>query len=407
MSMTPPADPPRFVLPGSEPVEPASTDPVATDPVATDPASAPEAGQPTPVVEDQPSGEPAAPDSSSEPTLEEAIAAALAAPDEPVSPEAGIPAPAEGEPGAGVDPSSPAPDGTSVDPSAPTSTPHPTDDLLDLGDGIIVSQEDLRQQVLWYQSLTPYQQSLVEQITLNPGSVTSAAPQNPSAASGSGVPAPVGPLPGAGSFSEYPAVGQPGIPVQPQTQTVREQLGELADLAPGLATVLEAQEQRLAAQQAEIQRYQQFQAEQAQAQMMAERERIAEGVRAGDSQFAESHPELSPVDLHHIRQTALQSGLMATQMPLHGNDASKAYAATLETVMWADPKYRNLLIQQQATEVARRQAETAERRENASSLAGSTGSVTRESQSAPALQTSENLQMGMREYIAKAIAEIS
>jgi len=418
MSMTPPAEPPRFVLPGSESADPAVTDPAAADPAAADPAvTDPTTVDPaTTTPEGQPVVDPAAVDpilsKSSEQTLEEAIAAALAAPDEPVSPEAGIPAPVDGEPGVGAGvPSSPAP-GTPTDPTDPASSAtesHPTDNLIDLGNGLVLSADDLRELALWSQSLTPQQQALVEQVTLNPGLVAPAAPPYPSAASGSGVPAPVGPPPGAGSFSQYPAVGQPGIPLQPQPQpgnvpSIREQLGEIAEIAPGLATVLETQEQRLAAQQAEIQRYQQFQAEQAQRQIAAEREQIAEGVRAGDAQFIESHPELSEVDIHYIRNTALQSGLMATQMPLHGNDAAKAYQATLETIMWSDPKYRNLLVQQQATEVARRQAEVAERRENASALTGNPGSVPRESQSAPALQTPEGRQMGMREYIAQAIA---
>jgi len=190
------------------------------------------------------------------------------------------------------------------------------------------------------------------------------------------------------------------MPIAPATSPVREKLGELADLAPGLAEILEAQQAEVESQRNQIARYQ---AEQAQAQLAAEREHLSKGIEIGDEQFVTSHPELTPVDLHHIRQSALNSGLMAVQLPKHGGNATEAYKATLETVMWADPKYRDLLVHQQATEIARQQATTAERRENAAALAGNTGSVPRESQTAPALQTPEGRQIGMREYIAAAL----
>lgn len=414
MSMTPPADTPRFSLPGSEPVQEA-VDPNLTDPTAVEPTEPTE-----PVVDGVADGGaegaeggagplPADPDNVyAEDTLEAAIAAVLAAPDgdpAPVAPEAGNPAPADGAV-AGSEASS-----VSSDP-ADLSTPHPTDDLLDLGNGIVIPKADAADLVLWAQSLTPEDRAAVESV-LNP----SAPSPYPSAASGSGTPAPVGPPSGAGSF--YPAPGQPGMPIQPaqvpapipptpQPLAIREKLGELAEVVPGLAEILEAQQAQVEAQQAEIFRYQQaqanIQAQQAAEQIAAERTRIAEGVRVGDAEFVAAHPELSPQDIHFIRTSALESGLMTVQMPRNGNNATEAYKATLETIMWSDPKYRDLLVQQQAVEVAQRQRETAERRENASALAGNAGSVTRDPQSAPEYQTAEGRQMGMREYIAAAIS---
>jgi len=399
MSVTPPAEPPRFVLPGSEPVEEAVVDPTATDattPVdgdaVTDDAQA-GAQEPTPV--ETPAGE-YAPGS-----LEAAIAAVLDAPDDAPDPlEAGNPAPADGEAGSEVPSLSSDPAGSTT----PTSTPHPTDDLIDLGDGLVAPRSEVADLLQWAQSLSPEDQAAIEAL-LNP----SAPSPYPSAASGSGSPAPVGPPSGAGSFyppagypGQYPAPGQPGMPIAPAPtpSPVREKLGELADLAPGLAEILEAQQAEVESQRNQIARYQ---AEQAQAQLAAEREHLSKGIEIGDEQFTTAHPELTPVDLHHIRQSALNSGLMAVQLPKHGGNATEAYKATLETVMWADPKYRDLLVHQQATEIARQQATTAERRENAAALSGNTGSVPRESQSAPALQTPEGRQIGMREYIAAAL----
>jgi len=398
MSMTPPAEPPRFSLPGSEPVEEAVVDPTATDATTpVDGAVVDDAQELAPV--ETPAGD-YAPDS-----LEAAIAAALDAPDDAPDPlEAGNPAPADGEAGSEVSSLSSDPAGSTDD-----LTPHPTDDLIDLGNGLVVPRSEVVDLLQWAQSLTPEDQAAVE-AALNP----SAPSPYPSAASGSGTPAPVGPPSGAGSFyppasypgqyppAGYPAPGQPGMPIAPAptTSPIREKLGELADVVPGLADILEAQQAEVESQRNQIARYQ---AEQAQAQLAVERERIAQGVQAGDEQFVTAHPELTPVDLHHIRQSALNSGLMSVQLPKHGGNATEAYKATLETVMWADPKYRDLLVHQQATEIARQQAATAERRENAAALSGSTGSVPRESQSAPALQTPEGRQIGMREYIAAAL----
>lgn len=419
MSVTPPAEPPRFVLPGSEPADQVAdqaTDPIL-DPAVIDPA--------VPVDQDAEGGAedgagplPVDPDHlHAEDTLEAAIAAALAAPDDAptVAPVAGNPAPAEGVV-AGSEASSLSSDPADLDPStASAGTPHPTDDLLDLGNGLVVSKAEATELLLWAQSLTPEEQAAVEAITQ-----PSAPSPYPSAASGSGTPAPVGPPAGAGSF--YPAPGQPGMPIQPganlppapaftpapQPLAIREKLGELAEVVPGLAEILETQQAQVEAQQAEIYRYQQaqasMQAQQAQEQIAAERSRIAEGVRTGDAEFIASHPELSPEDVHYIRTSALESGLMTVQMPKNNNNAAEAYKATLETIMWSDPKYRDLLVQQQAVEVAQRQREVAERRANASALAGNPGSVTRDPQSAPEHLTPEGRQMGMREYIAAAIS---
>jgi len=424
MSVTPPAEPPRFVLPGSEPADDQITDPAldpTLDPAAIDPA--------VPVDQDAEGGAedgagplPVDPDHlHAEDTLEAAIAAALAAPDDAptVTPVAGNPAPVEGVV-AGSEASSLSSDPADLDsPPASTGTPHPTDDLLDLGNGLVVSKTEATELLLWAQSLTPEEQAAVEAVTQ-----PSAPSPYPSAASGSGTPAPVGPPAGAGSF--YPAPGQPGMPIQPganlppvpvpapaytpapQPLAIREKLGELAEVVPGLAEILEAQQAQVEAQQAEIYRYQQaqasMQAQQAQEQIAAERSRIAEGVRTGDAEFIASHPELSPEDVHYIRTSALESGLMTVQMPKNNNNAAEAYKATLETIMWSDPKYRDLLVQQQAVEVAHRQREVAERRANASALAGNPGSVTRDPQSAPEHLTPEGRQMGMREYIAAAIS---
>lgn len=416
MSMTPPVDPPRFTLPGSEPVEEAGADPTVTNPTAVEPTEPTE-----PVVDGgaeagttPPGPLPSDPDNIyAEDTLEAAIAAVLQAPEgepAPVAPDAGNPAPAEGVV-AGSEASSLSSDPANLDSSVPG---HPTDDLLDLGDGLVVSKTEAANLLLWAQSLTPEQASAVEQITIQSSGYQSSAPSPyPSAASGSGTPAPVGPPAGAGPV--YPAAGQPGMPIQPastppapQAPSIREKLGELAEVVPGLAEVLEAQQAQVEAQQAEIYRYQQaqanIQAQQAQEQIAAERSRIAEGVRLGDAEFIASHPELSPQDLHYIRTSALESGLMTVQMPKNNNNATEAYKATLETIMWSDPKYRDLLVQQQAVEVAQRQRETAERRDNASALSGNSGSVTRDPQSAPEYQTPEGRQMGMREYIAAAIS---
>jgi len=409
MSVTPPAEPPRFVLPGSEPADPATPDPTTpVDGDVVDPAAGPVV-EPTDVQEPTPTDPPAgeyAPGS-----LEAAIAAVLDAPDDAPDPlEAGNPAPADGEAGSEVPSLSSDPAGSTDATGSTSATPHPTDDLIDLGDGLVAPRSEVADLLQWAQSLSPEDQAAIEAL-LNP----SAPSPYPSAASGSGSPAPVGPPSGAGSFyppqpgypGQYPpaaylAPGQPGMPIAPAPtpSPVREKLGELADLAPGLAEILEAQQAEVESQRNQIARYQ---AEQAQAQLAAEREHLSKGIEIGDEQFVTSHPELTPVDLHHIRQSALNSGLMAVQLPKHGGNATEAYKATLETVMWADPKYRDLLVHQQATEIARQQATTAERRENAAALAGNTGSVPRESQTAPALQTPEGRQIGMREYIAAAL----
>lgn len=403
MSVTPPAEPPRFVLPGSEPVEEAVVDPTATD--ATTPvdgeavADDAQAGAQEPAPTDPPAGD-YAPGS-----LEAAIAAVLDAPDDAPAPlEAGNPAPADGEAGSEVSSLSSDPAGSTDATGSDAPAPHPTDDLIDLGDGLVAPRSEVADLLQWAQSLSPEDQAAIEAL-LNP----SAPSPYPSAASGSGSPAPVGPPAGAGySYppagypGQYPAPGQPGMPIAPAPtpSPVREKLGELADLAPGLAEILEAQQAEVESQRNQIARYQ---AEQAQAQLAAEREHLSKGIEIGDEQFTTAHPELTPVDLHHIRQSALNSGLMAVQLPKHGGNATEAYKATLETVMWADPKYRDLLVHQQATEIARQRATTAERRENAAALSGNTGSVPRESQSAPALQTPEGRQIGMREYIAAAL----
>lgn len=408
MSNLPPAEPPRFIMPGSTTAnDPAAgaTDPVTTDPALSstegaDPAAADPAGQPATPAADPATPSPAEPSAPEYDTLEAAIAAAINTPEgEPISLDAGNPAPEDGDAGSEGSslPSDPA---GSTDADIPPADPHPVDDLIDLGGGKVWSKSEAAEFYDWLQTLTPEDQRAIEAIT-NP----SAPSPYPSAASGSGTPAPVGPPAGAGSYypGQYPAAGQPGMPLPPvpTASPIREKLGELAEVVPGLAEILEAQQAQVEAQRDQIARYQ---AEQAQQQFAAEQARIAEGVRAGDEQFVAAHPELAPTDLHYIRQQALQSGLMAAQLPKHGGNPVEAYKATLETVMWADERYRDILVQQQATEIARRQAETAERRENASALSGNAGSVPRESQSAPALQTPEGRRLGMREYIAAALA---
>jgi len=98
MSNLPPTEPPRFVLPGSEPADPATPDPTTpVDGDVVDPAAGPVV-EPTDVQEPAPTDPPAgdyAPGS-----LEAAIAAVLDAPDDAPAPlEAGNPAPADGEAG--------------------------------------------------------------------------------------------------------------------------------------------------------------------------------------------------------------------------------------------------------------------------------------------------------------------
>lgn len=416
MSDTPTnTDPPRFTLPGAP--DPAAAG-VVDDPGTPDPADTPTSvegdggGGP---LDSIPTGE----STPAEPTLEDAIAKALGLD----SPDTGIPAPVDGEPASGegssilpdAGSSTTTPDGSApVEPVTGEPASHPTDDLIDLGDGIVTNRSDLVNLLEWANSLTPEEQARVEQALRNP----SAPSPYPSAASGSGTPAPYGPPAGAGVAPYppvgYPAAGQPGMPVAPgmapgvpgqptplDPSTITEKLGELAEVIPGLPEILAQQQQAILDQQAQIARFQQAQAQQADAQLNAERERIAQGVRAGEAAFIEAYPQLAATDLHYIAQQAAQSGLMAAQMPKFNGDASAAYKATLETIMWSDEKYRSMLVQQQATEIANRHAETQSRRDAASSLSGSSGSVARDPQSAPAGQP----QMTMTEYLRAVMAD--
>lgn len=417
---TDPTTPPRFTMPGAP-------DPVAAG-VMDDPGTPDPADTPTSVEGDGGGGPldsiPTGESTPAEPTLEDAIAKALGLD----SPDTGIPAPVDGEPASGegssilpdAGSSTTTPDGSAPvepvagEPAPETPPAHPSDNLIELAEGVVVDRETILNLHEWAQSLTPEEQRRVEWVLANP----SAPSPYPSAASGSGTPAPYGPPAGAGVAPYppvgYPAAGQPGMPVAPgmapgipaqpaplDPSTITEKLGELAEVIPGLPEILAQQQQAILDQQAQIARFQQAQAQQADAQLNAERERIAQGVRAGEAAFIEAHPQLAPTDLHYITQQAAQSGLMAAQMPRFDGDASAAYKATLETIMWSDEKYRSMLVQQQATEIANRHAETQSRRDAASSLSGSSGSVARDPQSAPAGQP----QMTMTDYLRAVMAD--
>jgi len=404
---------PPFTLPGSTP-EP--TGPEATEPVA------PPVDESNPVVD------------SEEAVFAAAVEAALGRRvDSGSDPSAtGIPAPEAGEGGVGGEPveglapaDSATDDGTNPliptggpitegvdDGSGSTSTPttpDPTADLIDLGDGRVASKAELADLYAWANSLTPAQQQRIIQATSVPDPLY---PQ--SAASGSGTPAPVLPassVPGVGSPASYPpagypAAGQPGVPVTPESNRLdaRTALGEMADLVPGLATYLEQVQADQAQLNAELASYRQQQALTMQQQAEAEQSRIQSGIAQGHEAFVSAHPELEATDLHYLQSEALSAGLIAPLMAKHGNDPTAAYQAALETIMWSTPKYRDQIVQQQASIAAAQQAQMSERRDNAAALAGSGGSVSRGTQTAPASSmNSEQRAVSLREAIAQAI----
>jgi len=328
----------------------------------------------------------------------------------------GIPAPGSddgvvaGEPVEGLAPGDPT---TSDNPLIPTDEPadpvstvdDPTADLIDLGNGTVASKSELFDLYAWANSLTPAQQERILQLSSTPDSLY---PQ--SAASGSGTPTPVAPTSVAGVGGTYPpnpAVGQPGMPITPpatQKLDPRTALGEMAELVPGLATYLEQVQADQTALQTELASYRQQQASQMQAQADAEQARIVAGIQSGHESFVASHPELDATDLHYLQSEALAAGLVAPLMAKHGNDPSAAYSAALETIMWSTPKYRDQIVQQQAQAAAQQQAEINDRRNNAAALGGSGGSVSRDTQPAPAsTMNSDQRQLSLREAIAAAI----
>jgi len=294
---------PPFTLPGSTP-EP--TGPEATEPVA------PPVDESNPVVD------------SEEAVFAAAVEAALGRRvDSGSDPSAtGIPAPEAGEGGVGGEPveglapaDSATDDGTNPliptggpitdgvdDGSGSASTPtipDPTADLIDLGDGRVASLAELADLYAWANSLTPAQQQRIIQATSVPDPLY---PQ--SAASGSGTPAPVLPassVPGVGSPASYPpagypAAGQPGVPVTPESNRLdaRTALGEMADLVPGLATYLEQVQADQAQLNAELASYRQQQALRIKRRAEAKQSRTKIETERGHEAFVPPHPSLKP-----------------------------------------------------------------------------------------------------------------
>lgn len=347
--------------------------------------------------------------------VEAALGRTLDASDAPDPSDTGTPAPTSddgvvaGEPVEGLAPGDPTtPDNPLIptgDDEQPPAAPDPTADLIDLGNGTVASKSELLDLYAWANSLTPAQQERILQLSSTPDSLY---PQ--SAASGSGTPTPVAPTSVAGVGGTYPpnpAVGQPGVPITPPATPKldpRTALGEMAELVPGLATYLEQVQADQTALQSELASYRQQQANQLQAQADAEQSRIVAGIQSGHESFVASHPELDATDLHYLQSEALAAGLVAPLMAKHGNDPSAAYSAALETIMWSTPKYRDQIVQQQAQAAAQQQAEINDRRNNAAALGGSGGSVSRDTQPAPAsTMNSDQRQLSLREAIAAAI----
>lgn len=298
----------------------------------------------------------------------------------------------------------------------------PTANLVDLGDGLVADREQLAELLNWSNSLTPEEAAAVRRALENP------------AASGSGHPAPAPghgqALPGAGGAPQYapqqyapqypqypapapqpapyqyPAAGQPGMPVSPQQAAghvdPRQLLGPLEELTPGLGDYLAQLQYQ---QQQQSQALAAYQAQQADLSARAARDEQARReaqITAGHEAFKQSHPDLTDVDLHYLASRAADLQVMAGLTHRLNGDVTAAYQEALTTAMYSDPVYRDKAIQTQVDQFAQSQTALEQRRADAASLSGSGGSVPRSPQPAPAEMTPDARRAAMAQFIAQA-----
>ncbi len=328
-----------------------------------------------------------------------------------------------------------------ADPNAPATDPaHPTANLIDLGNGLVVEKEEAAEYINFIKNLTPVQAAAIERM-LN----------DPSAASGSGTQPPVYTTPGvrvppqqfAPQYAYPPTpVGQPGAPIYPpapipgsmpqpypqpqgypqypqgypqqqvQPGYPQQQPGVIAppdlsalnDFAPGLSDFLSFQAQQTAHLQQQLAANTAYQQEQL-ANQAREQERARDmALSAGRDQFAADNPDLTPQDLHHLTQRVAASQSIAPLIRQHGGNVQAAMNDALTTAMWSDPFYRNRVQQASVEAHAQTSADIQARASAAAALNGSRGAIPQTQQPAPHTLPPEQRRAALTSDIASFLA---
>lgn len=315
-----------------------------------------------------------------------------------------------------------------ADPNAPTAPPDPTANLVDLGNGVVADRDEAARIIEWAKSLQPHEVAAIERTLANP-----------TAASGSGTPAPVYTQPGPGVPPSpyypqgygYPApVGQPGAPIyppaapqpgqmpQPYPQPIAQPypapvapqpgypptpqgypqqpvpgqmpafdpaavVGPLAELAPELANYLAAQQQQTAILQQQLAANTAYQQQQLQQQARQEEETRNAGLNAGRDQFLSEHPDLSDVDMHYLTSRVAASQSIAGLVRQHNGNYQAAMNDAFTTAMYSDPAYRNRVLQAAVEQQASTSQQIQERAASAAALTGSRGAIPQTQQPNP------------------------
>lgn len=193
------------------------------------------------------------------------------------------------------------------------------------------------------------------------------------AASGSGTPAPDATTSGAGDGQQIPDLAVLG-----------ELSPELVPFLKNLHESVQATQAQLAAEQRRMAEWQASQAQVQQQQAMAT-------IEAAGTQWKERHPGLTDADWDRIQRHAVDLQVLPGLIHQNGGDHGSAYQQALDTAMWSLPDLRARAVQAQIDQHTSQLAATAERRRNAASLSGTSGSAPRMSEPVqPATQQERN-----------------
>jgi hypothetical protein len=211
------------------------------------------------------------------------------------------------------------------------------------------------------------------------------------AASGGAVPPPGAPLaPGGQGYPQLPQpYTQPPSPYAPQPQpgpyTPAPQFQQpqpidwsaVDQFAPGLASYMASQEQRIQAanQQAAVVQQGQQQLQQSYAQI--QQSQTEASIRGAREDFVAKFPGATPEVIADLEQRAAQMQIVPALIRQHNGDSRAAVVDALERTFWMTPEYRDQALNAQLTQQSVSAQEVQTRRANAARLGGPAAAIPR------------------------------